>query len=811
MQSLIADLRYAGRELRKRPGFTLTAVLSLALGIGATSAVFSVIYAILIDPFPYVGSDRIMELVLVDKAGNDRYTGFNGPQFDQLRQAKSLESVVAMQGWNLTTTDGDLPEDVRSVAISTDFPNHWGIPARLGRWLLPSDAPPGQDAQLVVVLSYQFWQRYFRGDPNVVGRKIQLVHKTYEVVGVMPPRFKWGEQDLYRPLKVIHDPNVGYGASFKLRPGVTRTQADAELQPIVEQFAKETPQYYPDSFHVDLRSIVDVYARPLGPTLYLLLGAVASLLLIGCGNVSILLLARGAERQQELAIRASVGASRGRILRQLLTESLAIATTGTALGLLLAWKGLAVIVAFLPEESFPAESVIKINVPVLFFSMGLAFATTLVFGLWPALQLSRPDIARMMQSSARRVAGSTHARRTHGAMVGVQVALTLVMLSAAGAAAKGFLSLVKTDLGYDPHLAMSLPIPVHDNTHISWQDRGQYFEQLRGKIAEMPQVEVAGISTNATPPWNGDDRKIEIMGRAGGDKIEVRLNMISPEYFPLLRIPLEQGRIWDHAETMRGAPVLVINRAMAHEFWPNGNAIGQQLRILDLKAEPPYSPIAPGSDGWLQIVGIVADARDDGLRKPVKPAMYIPYTLQMSMFTQILVRTKIPPLSTLHDLRAQVLQVDPEQQIIRDVRDLQSWVTHLPEYMEQRFVATLFGFFSILALALATVGLYSVASYGVTTRTNEFGIRMALGAKASDIFRIVLSSTTINVGAGVLAGILLSVIFGKFATKWVNESSRNPLILTAVTTILIAAGLLASFVPARRAAAVDPMVALRYE
>ena len=811
MQSLISDLRYSARELRKRPSFTLTAVLSLALGIGATTAVFSVIYAVLIDPFPYVGSDRIMEIVLVDKAGNDRYTGFNGSQFGQLRHARSIECVVAQQGWNLTTTDGDLPEDVRSLAISTDCPNHWGIPARLGRWLVPSDAPPGEDAQPVVVLSYGFWQRYFMGDPNVVGRKIQLVHKTYEVVGVMPPRFKWGEQDVYRPLKITHDPNIGWGVSIKLRPGITRAQANAELQPLVEQFAKQTPQYYPETFHVDLRSIVDVYARPLGPSLYLLLGAVASLLLIGCGNVSILLLARGAERQHELAIRAAVGAGRGRMIRQLLTESLAVAVAGTILGLLLAWKGLSAIVAFLPEESFPSESVIKINVPVLLFSVGLAFATTLVFGLWPALQLSRPDIARMMQSSARRVAGSTYARRTHGAMVAIQVALTLVMLSSAGAAAKGFLSLVKTDLGYDPQRAMSLPIPVHDNTHISWQDRSQYFEQLRAKIAAMPQVEIAGISTNATPPWNGDDRKIEIMGRSTTEKPEVRLNFISPEYFPLLRIPLQQGRVWDHSETMRGAPVVVINQAMARQYWPHGSPIGQQLRVVDLKAKPPYSQIALGSDGWLQIVGIVRDARDDGLRKPVKPAIYVPYTLQLWMFTQILVRTKTPPLSTLREIRAQVLQVDPEQQVMRDVRDLQSWITRMPEYGEQRLVTTLFGFFSMLALALATVGLYSVVSYGVTTRTNEFGIRLALGAKASDVFRIVLSSTSVNVGAGLLAGILASAIFGKFAAKWVNESSRNPLILGGVTLLLVAAALLASFVPARRAATVDPMVALRYE
>jgi putative ABC transport system permease protein len=809
MQSLTSDLRYAARELRKRPGFTLTAVLSLALGIGATSAVFSVIYAVLIDPFPYPGSDRIMELRLVDQAGNDRFSGLTGPQMAQLRQAKSLESVLGMDFWNLTTTDGDLPEDVQSIHLSADSPNHFGIPALKGRWLIPSDGPPGEDPQRVVVLGYQFWQRYFGGAPNIVGRKMQLVHKTYEIVGVMPPRFKWGEGEIYLPLHVTQDPHINFASTLKLRPGVTAAQASAELQPILEDFAKQSPERFPEKFRVSLRSIIEVYARPLGPTLYLLLGAVASLLLIGCGNVSILLLARGAERQHELAVRASVGADRLRIVRQLLTESLVIAGAGTVLGILLAWKSLALITAFLPQGSFPAESVIKMNVPVLLFSIALAVATAVVFGLWPALQLSRPDIARLMQSSVRRVAGSAHARRTHRAMVAAQVALTLLLLTVASAAGRGFIKLVKTDLGYDPSHTMSVPIPIHENTHVSWEDRSQYFEQLRAKIAAMPEVIAAGISTNATPPSNGWDRRIEILGR-NGEKLETKVNFVNPEYFPLLRIPLTQGRIWDHAETMRGAQLAVINQTMARQYWPNGNAIGQQVRIPELKGAPPYNPSAPGSDGWLQIVGIVADARNDGLRNTIKPSVYVPFTLRLWMFTQILVRTQVAPMSILRDIRAQLVQVDPDQQVMR-VRDLDTWITGQSEYAQQRLVATLFGIFSVLALALAAVGLYSVVSYGVATRTNEFGIRMALGAKSSDVFRIVLSSTAINVGAGVLVGLLLSVAFDKLATKWVMESSRDPLILIGVTLLLIAAATLACLVPARRAASVDPMEALRYE
>src|SRR5919109_1090728 len=769
MSSLWTDLRFAARELRKRPWFTLTAVLSLALGIGATSAVFSVIYAVLIDPFPYPGSDRIMEIRLVDKEGHDRFAGPTGPQANVLRQARSIEDVVLMDWWNLTTTDGDLPEDVQANYIDPNAPNHWGIRALKGRWLIPSDAPPGQTPQPVVVLTYAFWQRYFMGDPNVIGRTIRLVHKPYQVVGVMPPRFKWGGVDIYLPLKVTQDPNIRYAASIKLRAGVNPEQASAELQPLIEEFAKAAPTNYPDKFKVKLRSIVEVYARPLGPTLYLLLGAVASLLLIGCANVSISLL-----------------------------------------GVLLAWRGLSLLVATLPENSFPAESVIRMNVPVLLFSVALAFVTSIVFGLWPALQLSRPEIARLMQGSSRRVAGSVGARRSHGALVAAQVTLTLLMLTAAGAAGKGFLKLVNADLGYDPHNAMSVPIPIHENTEVEWKDRAEYFEQIRARIAAMPQVVAAGISTNATPPSNGWRQNVEILGSTSAEQPEVRVNFISPEYFPLLKIPLTQGRVLDHTENMRGAALMVINQTMARQLWPNVDAIGHQVKIPSLKDQPPYQRAAAGADGWFQIIGVAADVRDDGLRNPIKPQVYVPYTAQMWMFTQILVRTRVAPLSILRDIRAEIVKIDPEQQVMR-VRDLETWIRGMQEYAQQRLVATLFGIFSVLALALAAVGLYSVVSYGVATRTNEFGIRMALGAQAGDVIRIVLSSTAIQVSSGVAAGIALSVAFNKLATKWVTESSRDPMILGGVTLLLVVAAALACVVPARRAASVDPMEALRCE
>jgi putative ABC transport system permease protein len=808
MQSLVSDLRYSARELRKRPGFTLTAVLSLALGIGATTAVFSVIYAVLINPFPYPDANRLMEIHLLDSQGNDRVTGYTGPEIAELRRVKSFESVVPFQYGHLTTTDGDLPEDVRALSISPDSPNHWRISALMGRWLIPSDAPPGQEPAPVVVLTYKFWWRYFQGDPHVIGRTIRLVHKPYQVVGVMPPRFQWGESEIYRPAKVTQNPNLGFAVSLKLREGVAAAQANAELQSVVEQIAKVRSAYFPARFRVDLQSIVDLYTRPFGTTLYLLLGAVGSLLLIGCGNVSILLLARGIERQHELAVRCAVGADRIRILRQLLTESSVIAAAGCALGLLVAWRGLASIAAF--KESLPVEAIIKINIPVMLFCIALAFATTILSGLWPALQISRPNLPQLLQSSAHRIAGTTRARRTHAVMVGAQVALTVLLLTIGGSAAKGFVRLMHTDLGYDPQNRMSLSIPMHDNSHISWQDRAEFYEQLRARIAAMPQVVDATVSSNATPPSNGNDVRVEFMGRGDLGTPEIRMNFISSEYFSFLRIPLLKGRVWDRAETMRAAGLAVINQSMARQYWPSGDAVGHELRTLDLIDQPPAAPSAPGAVGWLQIIGVVADSRNDGLRDAIKPAIYVPYSLHMWSYTQILAQTRVPPMSALRDIREQIVQVDPDQQVT-EARDLHTWIAQQPEYAQQRLVATLFGVFSVLALSLAAVGLYSVVSYGVTTRTNEFGIRMALGAKASDIFRIVLSSTSVNVGAGLAAGILLCVIFGKLATKWVNESSRDPLLLAGVAFLLVAAALLASFVPARRAAAVDPMVALRYE
>ena len=378
--------------------------------------------------------------------------------------------------------------------------------------------------------------------------------------------------------------------------------------------------------HLHVVGLNEDFVKQLGGTLYLLFGSVALLLLIGCGNVSILLLARATARQHEFAVRSAIGASQSRIVRQLLTESLLLSLTGAGLGLLLAYKTIAVIVANLPEFSFPHEAAIQINLPVLIFSILVAVTTGILFGLWPAWQLSRPEVSQIMQSNTRKTTGDVKGRRTHAILIGGQIALTLLMMAGAGAAIEGFLKVANTRLGYDPHNVMSVGIPIHDGTYKTWPERAAYFEQLYAKVSEVPGVKLAAVSSNATPPDNGFKTKFEIVGKPSSGDQSIRFNMVSKEYFPALRIPLMQGRFWDEAETRRGAAVMVVNQAFVKRYFPAGDAIGHTIKVPELKPQPPYLLTAPGIEDGLLIVGVTGDKLDEGLSKPVFPEVFVPYT-----------------------------------------------------------------------------------------------------------------------------------------------------------------------------------------
>jgi putative ABC transport system permease protein len=814
MHTLLQDLRYALRQLIHSPGFGLAAVVSLALGIGATTAVFSVVYAAVIDPFPYRAADRMANMQLIGKTGQESYFGLTGQQWQVIRHAPPLEDAFIADGRKLTLTGHDLPEDVLAGYMTSNSFEFLGMPPVLGRGLLPSDALDGHDPQPVVVLSYKFWQRHFSGDPAVVGKTVQLARKNYTIVGVAAPRFTWGDGDVYLPLKVTQDPVRGYYVGLRLKPGVTRAAGAAALLPLIHEFAKETPkhfpQHFPEGYTFSLFGVNDYYVKQLGGTLALLFSAVALLLAIGCGNVSILLLARGAARQHELALRSAIGATRTRIVRQLLTESLLLSFTGAALGVLLAYKSVAAIVALLPQYSFPHEADIRMNLPVLLFSVGVALFTGVLFGLWPALRLSRPDVGQVMQSGSRSVAGRLGSRATNNTLIAGQIALTLLMLAGAGAAIQGFLRTIHRPLGYDPHNVMSVGIPVREGAYKTWGERAAYFDQLQKKVATISGVSMTAISTNATPPANGFAMRVEFLGKTAQDEQKVLVNLVSPTYFPVLRIPLAQGRIWDETENRNGAHVAVINQTMARRYFPTGDAIGHSLKVPEIQDQPPFALSAPDGAGWRQIVGVVADKLDDGLRKPIKPEVFVPSTTFMGMGTQILVRSEVSPLTLLHPVAAQVNSVDADQQINSQVQDLEGWITSQPEVEQEHLVAWLFGLFAALGLALAAVGLYSVVSYTVAQRTGEFGIRMALGAPRTHVLRIVFESTVLSVGCGMAAGLVLTFSLQRLLAHWAEGSSRDPLVVVLAALLLSLVAFMACAVPARRASQVDPVTALRY-
>ncbi len=812
MGTLLHDLRFSFRQLVKNPGLSLTAIISLAFGIGATTAVFSVVYAILMNPYPYAAPDRMFHLRIWDSSGHEGGFGLTAAQWQEVRKSPVVEDAFLVNTWNLTITGHDVPEDLNGVFMSSNSFNFLGVPALLGRGLLPSDAVDGQDPQPVVVLGNKFWHRHFSGDPAVLGQTIQLLRKNYTIVGVMPTRFTWEDGDAYLPEKITQDPTKTYYVGVRLKPGISRATANAALEPLFLQFAKDTPRHFPtDKFRFTVVGLNDHFVHDLGGTLALLLSAVGLLLAIGCGNVSILLLARGTARQHEFAVRTAIGASRSRIIRQLLTESLLLSFTGAALGVLLAYKAIDVIVELLPSNSFPHEAAIRLNLPVLAFSVLVSLVAGILFGMWPALQFSRPDVNQVMQSSTRRIVGNVRGRTFNNVLIGGQIALTMLMLAGAGAALEGFLRLLRTPLGYDPHNVMSVGIPVHDGTYSTWEARTAYFEQLQKKVAEVPGITMTAISHNATPPSNGFQMKFEILGQAPLAEHKIRVNLVSQEYFPLLKVPLIQGRLWSETENHNAAHLTVINETLAREYFPKGDAIGHSLRMPELKGEAPYVVAVPGSDSWMQIVGVVADKRNDGISKPIQPEIFIPNTIGMGMYTQILVRSNVPPLTLLHAIRQKVSSVDPDQQVTGQVDDLEHWIMHEQEYQQGQLVTWLFGSFAGLALLLAAVGLYSVVSYSVAQRTNEFGIRVALGAQRADVLRIVFVSAVGSVGGGIAAGLVLALALSKLLAHWSEGSARDPLILLAVTVLLGVVALLSCAIPARRALGVDPMTALRYE
>jgi predicted permease len=817
------DTRYALRSLSKSRGYTVVAVFSLALGIGATTAMFSLIYAALLHPFPYANADRIMNPGIVTLEGPSQFWFATlMPQFEALRKAKSIEGLLGFRNANAELTGGDLPEDVDMMYLSENADTFLGVPALLGRGIQASDAKSG--GQHVAVLNYRFWQRHFQGDKTVIGRTLQIEGDNYTIVGVMPVSFAFndtmGASDVYVPGSLQRDTasppiHAMYIPWIKVKANMSLATADAELDAIVHHFAEETPDHFTKKFRVQLQPIIAPYQERTGHTLALLLAGVLLLLAIGCANCSILLLARGEARQHELAVRSAVGASRWRIIRQLLVEAMVISFSGAVLGLAASYW-LAKLPMQLSPNSFPPESTIRVNVPILMFSIGLALLCGIAFGLLPAFRLSRQSLAHNMQGNLHRIVSGTGKHR-YNLLIAGQITLTLLLLATAGAAIGAFIGLRKASLGYDPRNVMQAGIMLHWRNPTDWREvqpregRVAYLEQIRQKIAALPGITSVAVATQSTPPYSGVDFAFEVAGKTGNTGQEARVHFVGPEFFSTLRMQLLRGRIWTSEENKRGDFVAMVNESFARRYWTHQDPLAQRLRVPALKVPGPVTISSMASDGWRQVVGVIADARNDGVDKPALPAVYVPYTTYMLPFAQFEIRAAGEPLAYLHAVRSAVQSVAPEQQVSKGVYDLEEAIRTDAQWSRQRLFSVLFGFFSTLALLLAAAGLFSVVSYTVARRRAEFGVRLALGASRGHILWEAATVALRSVLIGIAAGLAIDLLIERVLARWMNHSDGSFHSLLLATFLLLACSLVACLLPARRAASIHPVEALRYE
>ncbi len=822
MTALWQDLRYGLRGLRKNPSFAAVAILSLALGIGATTAMFSLVYAVVLDAYPYADHQRTVNPIVRDVEHPKDWDWFSltPAQAAAYRQTPAFEDVFGQGSDGLELRGQDLPEDVHVIYLTPNEGTFNRVPALLGRGIQLSD----DGKHNIVILSYKFWLRRFSGDRGVLGRKLQLDDRLYEVVGVMPQRYTLGgKPDMYMPstLDIRPDKHMLYFA--KLKPGIKAEQASVQIEALIHQFAKEDPRYYPKNFHAQLQYLIDPVTKGTGGspglahTFPLIFLAVIMLLLIGCANCSILLLARGNARTHEFAVRSAVGATRGRIIRQLLVECLVISFSGAALGVALSYF-LAKLPLDLLPNIFPTEALIRVNLPVLGFSVVIATLAGVLFGLLPALRFSRPNISETMQASARRNTGSKGARATLNTLIAGQIALTLVLLAVAGAAIAGFLGLLRMHLGYEPTDTVLVGGPFARGTLSGWGERTAYVEQLRQQIATAPGV--LGVESGDAPPNSGFETEFSVVGRPTSQKQKTHMAQTSSGYFTLLKMPVLRGRAWNATENRQGLPLAVVNDTFAKRFLAGSDPIGQQISwpvIDEIRKEtpPPGFPppaVSPSITGTLfQIVGVVADSVNDGLDKPIAPEVYIPSTSALFGGFNYLVRTQGDPLASMRAIQASIHNFNPNQKLWSDPYTLERMIHETPEWGQQRLISVLFGIFAAAALALAIVGLYSVVAFAVAQRTGEFGIRMALGAQRESILGLVLRSTLPTVLGGTVVGLVLAAVFRHASARWSENSSQNPVILAGAALLLVVAALAASIPPARRAAAIDPMQALRSE
>jgi predicted permease len=812
MGTLRQDIRYALRNLAKGPGFAIVAVVTLALGIGASTAIFSVIDNVLMEPFPYTDPQRLVSVQIHDTERNEPggRGGYSGPEFiDYVEQNHVFDRVMSNAGEDVLYRSGEGTERFDGNLVTPGTLEGLGMPALQGRILQPADYEPG--ASPVFVMRYKTWVNRFNADPKILNTTFVLNGTPRTLVGIMPPRFAFGDADMWIPERPSRSATQGFYGFPRywfllahLKPGISIREAEADLTVVAQRLSKVYPKDYPKHFSVHIETLTDLVVGRFRTTLYIVLSAVGLLLLIGCGNVANLLLARATAREKEFAIRAALGAGRWRLVRQLLVESFVLAAGGAVLGAFLAWGGLKTLVSLIPKEIIPAEAVIRLNLPVLAFTLLVAALTALTFGLVPALQVARRDLNDPLRDSGKGVGGGSAHGRVRNAVVVLEVALSLTLLVSAGLLMRSFMALREVHLGLQPDHILVARLPLPEDRYKTSDQLSGFFRPLLQRLKALPGV-LEATETSTLPPYGGIGSEIEVQGKTHAEKWDAMFQLCSEGYFPVLKIQFIDGRPFTQAEVEGKRKLAVVNQTFAHKYLANSNPIGQRVHIAQLENFPD-----PLKDPWFEVIGLVADVKNRGLQEPVQPELWVPYTMTGSGARGILVRTAPEPMAMMNAVRHEIWATDSSVALTL-TGTLEDFIRQF-SFAGPRFGFVLMSIFGCIGLVLVTIGVYSVLAYTTARRTHEIGIRMALGAESGDVLGLVIRMGLRLVALGVGIGLVASLAIARvIATQLWGVSAYDPWTLTSVAVLLLLTGVTACWIPARRASRVDPLIALRYE
>ena len=809
LEDLRRDLGYGARTLARTPGFSVVAISTLALGIGAVTVIYSVLRNVVLDPFPYSRSDRMVNVLLNDASGRRvRGPSFPAAEFlDYQAQATAFEDVVGTSTEPVHWASDGGTERLMIAWMTANGFDFLGVRPLLGRVFGEADVAPG--APPVGVLNHRAWVRLFAADPAVIGRTLMLDGRPWTVVGVMPPRFEWNIVDLWLPaaLNPADDPRSARGTrAFQahLRPGVSPREAEAQLNLIGARRAAQFPKDYPPQFRFQVITVIDWVVREFRGVLYTLFGAVSLLLVIACCNVANMLLARATSREREMSIRAAIGASRGRIVRQLLVESALLAVAGLAGGCLLAYAGVAALARYMPRQGVPWETQLRVDEPVLVFAVVAAAMATLGFGLFPALQAARRDLVAGTNVGGRSGTAGPRQAGVRSGLVVAQVALSIVLLLGAGLLMRTFVKLVRVDLGFDARnlLVSAVSFPPHRQVPAAEQLR--FYRQAVERVRSMPGVLSAAISTGP-PPFAGMTSPLQVPGTALPADAAASVVFGSETLLETAGLALIKGRQITQVEVDRAHPVAIVNETFAKRYLGGSDALGRTIRLTRLSQLS-----VPVPDPTFEIVGVMRDAANEGPQRQPSPQALVPYTFRGPATFSLVLRTAADPLGMVGPLRREVQTVDRNVALLEPitVEDLIQRIFHA----RPRFSLLVLGIFACTGLVLVAFGVYGVLSYTVSQQTREIAIRMALGGDRGHVLRMVVQLGLRLVAVGLVIGTAASLLTNRLlVTQLWNTPAYDPLTFLVVLTLLVVIGALACLVPASRAVRVQPIVALRHE